>query len=72
MSWLKDSETVKASKRAVISTSKGFLKLFVVTVDDAGKYTCVYNNEYGEDRKTAMLLVDGMESGPRKFITGGV
>lgn len=72
MTWLKDSEPVKSSKRAVIDTNMGSLKLFVVTVVDAGRYTCVYKNKYGEDKKSAVLVVDGIEPGQCKFMLGRV
>lgn len=71
MTWLKDSETVKPSKRVVIDAKIGSLRLFVVTVADAGKYTCVYKNRLGEDRKSAVLRVDGIDPGQCKLITGG-
>lgn len=63
MRWLKDSETVQSSKRVVIDTEIGSLRLFVVTVADAGKYTCVYKNRLGEDRRSAVLRVDGIDPG---------
>ena len=71
MRWLKDSETVQSSKRVVIDTKIGSLRLFVVTVADAGKYTGVYKNRLGEDRRSAVLRVDGIDPGQCKFITGG-
>lgn len=71
MTWLKDSETVKPSERVVIDAKIGSLRLFVVTVADAGKYTCVYKNRLGEDRKSAVLRVDGIDPGQCKLITGG-
>jgi len=67
LTWLKDSETVQPSKRAVIDAKIGLLQLFVVTVADAGKYTCVYKNKLGEDRKSAVLLVDGIDPGQCKY-----
>lgn len=72
MTWLKDSETVEPSKRVVIDSNFGSLRLFMVTVDDVGEYTCVYKNKFGEDKKSAKLLVDGIEPGQRKFMMGGV
>ncbi|KAJ7385462.1 hypothetical protein OS493_016546 [Desmophyllum pertusum] len=59
MTWLKDSKTIQPSKRTVVKT--GLLQLFFVTANDVGKYTCVYKNKYGEDRKSAVLFVDGIE-----------
>ena len=70
LTWLKDSETVQPSKRAEIDTKIGLLQLFVVTVADAGKYTCVYKNKFGEDKKSAVLLVDGIDPGQCKLVTG--
>lgn len=72
MTWLKDSETVQSSKRVVIDANIGSLRLLVVTVADAGKYTCVYKNRLGEDRKSAVLRVDGIDPGQCKLMTGGV
>ena len=67
MTWLKDSKTIQPSKRTVVKT--GLLQLFFVTANDVGKYTCVYKNKYGEDRKSAVLFVDGIEHAQCKFIT---
>ena len=44
LTWLKASETVRPSKRIAINDQMRSLQLFVVTVADAGKYTCVYKN----------------------------
>lgn len=71
LTWLKDSETIRRSKRVVITDEMGFLQLFVVTVADAGKYTCVYKNKHGENRKSAVLRVDGIDPGQCKLVTGG-
>ena len=69
--WLKDSEIIQESKRVAIDANTGSLQLFVVTVADAGIYTCVYTNKYGEDRKSAVLSVDGIDPGQCKLVTGG-
>ena len=50
VTWLKDSETVRPSKRVAINDQMRSLQLFMVTVAGAGKYTCVYKNKHGEDR----------------------
>ena len=71
LTWLKDSETIQPSKRVVIDAKARFLQLFMVTVADAGKYTCVYKNRLGEDRKSAVLRVDGIDPGQCKLVTGG-
>ena len=68
--WLKDSETIQQSKRVAIDAKIGSLQLFVVTVADAGIYTCVYKNKYGEDRKSAVLSVDGIDPRQCKLVTG--
>lgn len=69
--WLKNSETIRPSKRVAINNEMGFLQLFVVTVADVGEYTCVYKNKLGEDRKSAVLRVDGIDPGQCKLVTGG-
>ena len=69
--WLKNSETIRPSKRVAINNEMGFLQLFVVTVADVGEYTCVYKNKLGEDRKSAVLRVDGIDPEQCKLVTGG-
>lgn len=71
LTWLKDSETIRPSKKVAINNEMRFLQLFVVSVVDAGKYTCVYKNKHGEDRKSAILRVDGIDPGQCKLVTGG-
>ncbi|XP_068740263.1 scavenger receptor cysteine-rich type 1 protein M160-like isoform X1 [Montipora capricornis] len=59
--WLKDSVVIKPSKKVVIDENKGELKLFMVSIVDAAKYTCVYKNEHGEQKESAVLVVDGVD-----------
>lgn len=59
--WLKDSVVIKPSKKVVIGEQKGELKLFMVSIEDAAKYTCVYKNKYGEQKESAVLIVDGVD-----------
>ena len=71
LTWVKDSETIQQSKRVVIDATIGSLQLFLVTVADVGKYTCVYKNKLGEDRRSGVLRVDGIDPGQCKLVTGG-
>lgn len=59
--WLKDANVIKQSKNIVIDVEKGELKLYMVSTGDAAKYTCVYRNSNGEVKKSAVLIVDGVE-----------
>lgn len=59
--WLKDTNVIKQSKNIVIDVEKGELKLYMVSTGDAAKYTCVYRNSNGEVKKSAVLIVDGVE-----------
>jgi len=63
LTWLKNSDTIKPSKRVYTDNEAGLLKLFQVSVDDAATYTCVYKNKYGDDRRSAVLIVDGVSPG---------
>ena len=58
--WMKDDREVQSS----LVTSHGeqgfsILKLDDVRVKDRGNYSCSARNAFGEDHKTAQLLVDG-------------
>lgn len=70
LTWLKNSKTIQSSKRILIDDGEGDdgdLKIFSVTVDDIGTYTCVYENAEGEDRRSAVLIVDGVHPEQGKF-----
>ena len=70
VTWLKNSKTIQSSKRILIDDGEGDdgnLKIFSVTVDDIGTYTCVYENAKGEDRRSAVLIVDGVHPEQGKF-----
>lgn len=58
--WTKDDRQVDSS--LVMSHGEqgfSFLKLDDVRVKDRGNYSCFARNAFGEDHKTAQLLVDG-------------
>lgn len=59
--WLKDASVIKQSKNIVIDVNKGELKLYMVSTSDVAKYTCVYRNSNGEVKKSAVLIVDGVQ-----------
>ena len=70
VTWLKNSKTIQSSERILIDDGEGDdgdLKIFSVTVDDVGTYTCVYKNSKGEDRRSAVLIVDGIHPEQGKF-----
>ena len=66
LTWLRNSDTISSSKRVFIDTEAGVLRLFLVTTDDVATYTCVYKNKYGDARKSAALIVDGVNPGQCK------
>ena len=67
LSWLKDASVIKQSKNIFIDVEKGELKLYMVSTSDVAKYTCVYRNSNGEVKKSAVLIVDGVEPRQCKF-----
>lgn len=52
---------VETSHRIKIDPVQGSgeLQIISVTVEDAGKYECIYRNSFGEARREASLTVDG-------------
>ena len=56
--WLKDSESLTLSERVMVTKESGSLRLLLVTVYDAGTYTCVFKNSYGAAERSAILTVD--------------
>ena len=67
LTWLKNSKAIQSSKRILIDELNENLKILFVTVDDIGTYTCVYKNDKGEDRRSAVLIVDGIHPRESKF-----
>lgn len=63
--WQKNLERVKNSDRIKANETSGELRIYLATVEDAGTYECIYRNSFGEDRRSAMLMVDG-QSGEGK------
>lgn len=59
ISWLKNEEALVYSPRIKQDKQMQMLQLVNVTEKDAGKYTCVAKNKFGEERKSATLYVDG-------------
>ena len=68
LTWLKNSDTIQPSNRIFLDGEAGLLKLSLVSIDDVATYTCVYKNEYGEDRRSAVLIVDGIDPERCKFV----
>lgn len=58
VSFLKDGKELKPSKRIKMVSENNIHKIIIhdVTVEDAGKYTCIA----GESSTSASLLVEGM------------
>ena len=58
--WAKDDKEVPSSL-VMSHGEQGFslLKLDDISVKDRGNYSCSARNAFGEDHKTAQLLVDG-------------
>ena len=59
LSWKKNGESVQETARIKIDKSLGELRISSALVEDAGKYECVYSNNLGEDKRSAVLNVDG-------------
>ena len=57
-SWSRDGLSVSLAQ---ITNHPTYSSLYIksVTVDDAGKYTCSAKNSFGEDSKTADLVITG-------------
>ena len=66
--WLKNSDAIQPSNRISIDKNIGLLVLNQVSIDDVATYTCVYKNEYGDARKSAVLIVDGVTPGQCKSV----
>ena len=58
VSWLKDGKELKPSKRVKMVSENNIHKIIIndVTVEDAGKYTCIV----GKSSTSAWLRVEGM------------
>ena len=69
--WLKNSDAIQPSSRISIEENIGLLVLNQVSIDDVATYTCVYKNKYGDVRKSAVLIVDGVTPGQCKFVMEG-
>lgn len=61
--WFKDSNTLKRSGNINIDSSDMFSTLMISPIEEssAGNYTCLAKNLYGEDRRSAFLLVKGIK-----------
>lgn len=59
--WKKNSEIVKKTDRVI--PTDGLLHILSVKVEDAGTYECILSNSYGEDKRSAVLNVDGQLGG---------
>lgn len=66
VTWRKNGENVKETDRIKIDRSVGELRISSARDEDAGTYECIYSNKYGDDRKSAVLHVDG-QTGVCKF-----
>ena len=66
VTWKKNGEDVKQTDKIKIDQSSGELRISSAKVEDAGTYECIYSNKYGDDRKSAVLHVDG-QTGVGKF-----
>lgn len=69
LTWKKSGESVKESDRVKIDKSTGELRITAAEVKDAGTYECTYSNKLGEDKKSAVLNVDGQAGIGRWFIS---
>ena len=68
--WEKNSKGVESSDRIKVVAIQGSaeLRLSSVTVVDAGVYSCIYKNTFGEVRRSAKLTVDGQSGTGQQFI----
>lgn len=67
--WRKNSERIETSDRIEVDAIQGSgkLRIYSVTVGDAGVYECIYKNSFGEVRRSAKLTVDG-QSGTGQLV----
>ena len=56
--WYKDAIELEASDEVTFG-AKGELILENVSIEDAGRYTCVAENEYGRDKMSTTVNVAG-------------
>ena len=56
--WYKDAIELEASDEVTFG-AKGELILGNVSIEDAGRYTCVAENEYGRDKMSTTVNVAG-------------
>ncbi|XP_068940175.1 contactin-6 [Petaurus breviceps papuanus] len=56
VSWKKDSEMIRQSKRFFI-LEDGSLKIYNVTKSDAGTYTCIATNQFGVAKTSGKLVI---------------
>ena len=69
LTWTKNGESVKESDRVKIDKSRRELRITAADFKDAGTYECTYSNKHGEDKKSAVLNVDGQAGVGRWFIS---
>ncbi|EGW09154.1 Contactin-6 [Cricetulus griseus] len=61
ISWKRGTESLRQSKR-VFLLEDGSLKICNVTRSDAGSYTCVATNQFGNGKSSGSLIVKGLSS----------
>ena len=61
--WSKDGVSLKKSEKYSIDSNNGVLSLEIkkATIQDAGDYSCVVSNNYGEIETSAVLTIFGEE-----------
>lgn len=54
ISWLKDDEAIDEDRHVVekVDESSGKLNLINLELEDAGIYTCVFENDHGTSKKS--------------------
>ena len=59
--WTKEGNVIVSKERRTIvnDVDSSLLTIRRVSVQDAGNYTCIAKNSISEDRKSALLRVEG-------------
>ena len=57
ITWFKNQRPIEKSVLDPILTRRGSIQLPAVTIDDAGRYACHVENEYGSEERSIVLNV---------------